>query len=50
MQLNLNDQQTDALARLLSKTIDGDRYPLSPRIQVLKEILHMIRPDPARDP
>jgi hypothetical protein len=28
--LDLTDEETDALARLLSRTIDDDRYPLSP--------------------
>jgi hypothetical protein len=36
MILDLTDEETDALARLLSRTIDDDRYPLSPRIQSLK--------------
>jgi len=39
-----------ALARLLTTTIDADRYPLSPRIQTLKAILAKIRPEPARQP
>jgi len=39
MMLDLTNEQTDALARLLSRTIDDDRYPLSPRIQILKGIL-----------
>jgi hypothetical protein len=30
---DLNDEETDALARLLSRTIDDDRYPLSPRVR-----------------
>jgi hypothetical protein len=47
MNLNLNDEQSDALIRLLSRTIDEDRYPLSARIGVLKEILVMLRPEPA---
>ena len=39
MQLDLNDEQTDALARLVMKTIDDDKYPLSPRkIMMLKGI------------
>jgi hypothetical protein len=29
MMLDLTDEETDALARLLSRTIDDDRYPLS---------------------
>jgi hypothetical protein len=34
----------------LTNTIDADRYPLSPRIQILKTILGKIRPEPAREP
>jgi acetyl esterase/lipase len=50
MMLDLTDEETDALARLLSRTIDDDRYPLSPRIQNLKGILAKIRPEPVREP
>ena len=50
MQLDLTDNETAALTRLLSKAIDEDRYPLSPRIQTLKAILAKIRPEPAREP
>ena len=50
MMLDLTDEETDALARLLSRTIDDDRYPLSPRIQNLKTVLAKIRPEPAREP
>jgi len=35
MNLDLTDEETTALARLLSDTIDRDHFPLSPRIQVL---------------
>jgi hypothetical protein len=48
MHLELTDEQTEALVRELSQLIDGDRYPLSPRIVALKEILGMLRPEPAR--
>jgi hypothetical protein len=48
MILDLTEEQTDALARLLKTTIDEDRYPLSPRIQTLKAILGKIRPEPER--
>jgi hypothetical protein len=48
MHLELTDEQTEALIRELSQLIDGVRYPLSPRIVVLKEILGMMRPEPAR--
>jgi hypothetical protein len=50
MTLDLTDEETDALARLLSRTIDDDRYPLSPRIQTLKAVLDKIRPEPEREP
>jgi hypothetical protein len=35
-----------SLVRLSPRTIDGDRYPLSPRIVALKEILGQLRPEP----
>jgi hypothetical protein len=31
---DLTDEKTEALVRLLRKTIDEDRYPLSPRIRL----------------
>jgi hypothetical protein len=46
MILDLKDEEPAALARLLSATIDGDRFPLSPRIQTLKGIS---RKDPTGD-
>jgi hypothetical protein len=50
MMLDLTEEETDALARLLRQTIDDDRFPLSPRVQMLKSILAKIRPEPAREP
>ena len=50
MTLDLSDSEADALAKLLRRTIDDDRYPFSPRIQTLKAILSKIRPEPAREP
>jgi hypothetical protein len=50
MTLDLTDDEAAALARLLRDVIDGDRYPLSPRIQTLREILGMLRPEPVRKP
>ena len=50
MPLDLTDEETAALERLLSDTITGDRYPLSPRILTLKAILAKIRPEPVRKP
>jgi hypothetical protein len=45
MMLDLSDRETDALAGLLRRTIDDDRYPLSPRVQTLKAILAKIQPE-----
>ena len=50
MMLDLTNEETGVLAKLLSRTIEDDRYPLSPRIQTLKGILAKIRSDPARQP
>jgi hypothetical protein len=50
MMLDLTQEETEALARLLRRTIDDDRYPLSPRVQTLKAILAKVRPEPAREP
>jgi hypothetical protein len=50
MTIDLSDPETDALATLLRRAIDHDRYPLSPRIQTLKAILGKIRPEPTREP
>jgi hypothetical protein len=47
---DLTNEETAALVRLLSDTIDNDRYPLSHRIQTLKAILAKIRPEPVREP
>jgi hypothetical protein len=49
MILDLSDEETTALLRLLSTTIDDDRYPLSPRVMMLKGILRKIRPEPVRE-
>jgi hypothetical protein len=48
MNLELTDEQAEALIRGLRKLIDDDRYPLSPRVAPLKEILAKLRPEPAR--
>ena len=46
MNLELNAVQTEVLIRELSQIIQNDRYPLSPRIVTLKEILGQLRPKP----
>jgi hypothetical protein len=48
--LDLSDPEADALVTLLRRTIDDDRFPLSPRIQTLKAILAKLRPEPTREP
>jgi hypothetical protein len=50
MIFDLTDEETEALARLLSRAIDDDHYPVSPRIQTFKAILGKIRPEPVREP
>jgi len=39
MILDLDDAETRALLNLLTEAIEGDRYPMSPRVRALKDIL-----------
>ena len=39
MHLDLTEEESSALLNLLRKTIDNDRYPLSPRIRLLRAIM-----------
>ena len=39
MRLDLTDEETFALLNLLVDTIEADRFPMSPRIRFLREIL-----------
>jgi hypothetical protein len=48
MMLDLTEEENDALAKLLSRTIDD--YPFSSRIQSLKAILAKLKPEPVREP
>jgi hypothetical protein len=54
MQLDLDDVETRALLNLLTEAIENARYPLSPRIRLLRQILAkfgpMAPPPPARPP
>jgi hypothetical protein len=50
MNLQLSNEQSALLERELRRIIDDDRYPLSPRIQMLREIRNLIRPEPVREP
>ena len=49
MTLDLTDDETRALVRLLRRAIDEARYPLSPRLDPLKTILAKLDP-PAPQP
>ena len=47
--LELTDDQTEALVQGLRKLIDDDRYPLSPRLAALREIpAGTLKPEPER--
>jgi hypothetical protein len=48
MHLELTDEQTEALIRELCQVVQNARYPLSPRIVSLREILGQLRPEPER--
>ena len=50
MKLDLNDEETAVLVSELDRVIDGDRFPFSPRIRILKAIREKIRPEPVREP
>jgi hypothetical protein len=50
MTLDLTAEETAALLGELDRIIDGDRYPFSPRIRLLKDIREKIRPPPVREP
>ena len=41
--------QAEVLTRELQSNIQNDRYPLSPRERVLKDILAKFRPEPERE-
>ena len=55
MQLDLTDEEAAALLSLVNRAIDDDRYPLSPRVQLLRGIRAKLtgaptQPPPARPP
>jgi hypothetical protein len=50
MNLDLSDKEEKTLADELDAVVRNDRYPLSPRIQMLKAILAKLRPEPVREP
>jgi hypothetical protein len=48
MNLELSDEQAEVRTRELRNIIQNDRYPFSPRIVALKEILEQLRPARSR--
>jgi hypothetical protein len=50
MNLELSDEEETALVNEFDRIIQNDRYPLSPRIRMLKAIRAKIRPEPVREP
>jgi hypothetical protein len=50
MKLDLNEEKAATLLAELDRIIENDRYPLSPRIRILKEIRADIKPYPKDEP
>jgi hypothetical protein len=50
MTTSLTDTDGADLARFLREAIEADRYPLSPRVRRLKELLAQVDPAPAVTP
>jgi hypothetical protein len=48
MNLNLTDADRADLARILRELIEADRYPFSPKVRRLKELLATV--DPTQEP
>jgi hypothetical protein len=46
--LDLTDEEHAALLRLVKRTLDSDRFPLSPRLYPLRAILAKLAPEPVR--
>jgi hypothetical protein len=50
LQLELTDEERDALAKYLRAGIDADRLPLSPRLKPIKAVLAKLIPPPLPKP
>ena len=48
--LDLDDEQAEAPATILTRTIADNRYPLSPQVRALRVIIAKLRPEPVREP
>ena len=46
MNLELTDEETEALLRELNEIVENDRFQFSPRIRTLRSIRNKIRPEP----
>jgi hypothetical protein len=46
MKPDLSNEETIALSDLLKRSIEADRYPLSPRVQMWKRVLAKLEPEP----
>jgi hypothetical protein len=46
--MNLDDSEKAALVELIRDTIAADRFPLAPRIKILRAILAKLAPQPPR--
>ena len=50
MDLHLTDEQAELLVAALDRIIEGDRYPLTPRVKALRSIRALLKPYPERPP
>ena len=50
MQLDLTDEETQALIRLVRREIDDDCYPMAPRLDPLKAVLAKLDPPRPAEP
>jgi hypothetical protein len=50
MHLDLTDDEAAALTQELHDIVENDRFPFSPRIRTLRDILAKLRPEPVRKP
>ena len=48
--LDLSHDEAAALIREHHDIVESDKFPFSPRIRTLREILGKLRPEPAREP
>jgi hypothetical protein len=50
MQLDLTDEEREALIRFLRDGIDRDRFPMAPRLAPIRAILDKLAPPAPRPP